>query len=338
MFRFADPDYLYWLGIIPLFAGIYAYTRIQARRKKKLLGDPDLLKRLVPDYSSHRPLIKFVLLETILALIIVMLARPQFGLVENKDVTKGIEVVFVMDVSNSMLAQDIRPNRLERSKLMVSNLIDNMKNDKIALAVFAGEAYPQLPITNDYTSAKMFLDQITPGMVTLQGTNIAAAIELGRKSFTDRKDVGKALIIITDGENHEENAIEAAQAAVKEGIKVFILGVGSTAGSKIVLPDGSILTDGNGQEVISKLNEQMCREVAKAGKGSYFHVTNTNTARQQLQEQLNNLQKADSTGSYSVYDEQFIAVALLVLILLIAEMFISETKGSWTKKIKPFGK
>lgn len=338
MFRFADPDYLYLLGIIPLFAFIYAYAHYRSKRRRKIFGDPHLLKRLMPDYSSKRPILKFILLETALALMIVMLARPQFGLVENKDAGKGIEAVFVMDVSNSMLAPDISPNRLERSKLIVSSLIDNMQNDKVALAVFAGEAYPQLPITNDYASAKMFLDQITPGMVTLQGTNIAAAIELGKRCFTNKKDIGKALIIITDGENHEENAIEAAQAAAKEGIKIFILGVGTSSGSKIPFPNGDILTDTNGQEVISKLNEQMCREVAAAGKGSYFHVTNTNTARQQLKEQLDSLQKADNNSSYSIYDEQFLAVALLVLILLIAELFISETKSRWMKRFKLFKK
>lgn len=297
-----------------------------------------LMKQLVENYSGNRRLAKFILLEMAVALMAVLLARPQFGLTETKDETKGIEAVFVMDVSNSMLAQDVRPNRLERAKFLVANLIDNMKNDRIGLSVFAGEAYPQLPITNDYVSAKMFLDQITPGMVTLQGTNLAAAIELGQRSFTDKKDVGKALIIITDGEDHEEDAIQAAQTVAKEGIRIFILGVGSPDGSKILLPDGTILTDSDGHEVVSRLNEKMCREVAAAGKGSYFHITGTDTAKEQLQEQLGKLQKSDTSNSYAVYDEQFQAVALLILLLLIVELFMAETKGTWLKRIKLFGK
>lgn len=338
MFRFADPDFLYLLGIVPLFALLYIYMVRRSQRRRRKLGDPVLIKQLVEGYSGKRLPAKFILLEAAIALMAIMLARPQFGLAETKDEAKGIEAVFVVDVSNSMLAQDVRPNRLERAKLLIANLIDNMKNDKIGLSVFAGEAYPQLPITNDYVSAKMFLDQITPGMVTLQGTNLAAAIELGKRSFTDKKDVGKALIIITDGENHEADATEAAQAAAKEGIRIFILGIGSADGSKILLPDGSTLTDIEGKEVVSRLNEKMCQEVAAAGNGCYLHMTGTDADRKLLQEQLQKLPKADNSSNYATYDEQFQAIALLALLLLFAELLMSETKGTWLKRIKLFGR
>ena len=338
MFRFANPEYLYLLFLVPLLALLYAYSAYRARKSWERFADRDFLPRLVPDYSRKHRLLKFILVEVALALLVVMLARPQKGLVEVKDSTAGIEAVFVLDVSNSMLAQDVQPNRLERSKLLVSTLVDRMRNDKVALAVFAGEAYPQLPITNDYVSAKLFLDNISPGMVTLQGTNLAAAINLARISFTDNKDVGKAIIIITDGENHEEGAQKAAEEAAKAGMKIFILGVGSTTGSKIPLSNGGFLCDESGMEVTTRLNEEMCREVAKAGNGLYLHVDNSNYAQQQLQAQLDQLKKANNGSSYASYDEQFRAVAILVIVLLLLELLISERKNPLFKKIKLFSK
>ncbi len=338
MFRFANPEYLYFLLLLPFLALVYAYTAFRARKAWEHFADKDFLIRLVPDFSSRRRLVKFILIELALALLIFMLARPQRGLVENNDSTAGIEAVFVMDVSNSMLAQDVQPNRLERSKLLVSTMIDRMRNDKIALGVFAGEAYPQLPITNDYVSAKLFLDNITPGMVTLQGTNLASAINLARISFTDKRDVGKAIIIITDGENHEEGALKAAEEAARDGMKVFILGVGSTTGTKIPLSNGGFLQDESGMEVVTRLDEQMCKDVAKAGGGQYYHVDNSNYAQQQLLGQLGQLKQANQGSKYSSYDEQFQAVAILILALLILETLISERKNPLFKKIKLFGK
>ena len=335
MFRFANPEYLYWLVLVPVLALIYMLTTFWSKKRKLRYGDPDILFRLVPKASRMRPVIKFVLLEIALALAVLLVARPQFGLKEEKEIKNGIEAVIVMDVSNSMMAADVQPNRLERSKLLVSTLIDKMRNDKIALAVFAGEAYPQLPITDDYISAKMFLDAISTDMITLQGTNLAAAIDLARISFTDNKKAGKAVIIITDGENHEEGAVEAAKNAAKDGMKVFVLGVGSTDGALIQTPQG-ILTDAKGEPVRTRLNENMCKEIAQAGNGAYIHIDNTNLAQEQLQYHLQNLQKTSDTRTYSVYDEQFRAVALLVLILLFIEFFISETSGKLFGKFKLF--
>ena len=243
----------------------------------------------------------------------------------------------MLDVSNSMLATDIRPSRLERSKLLVSNLIDRMENDKVGLGVFAGEAYPQLPITNDYASAKLFLGAITPGMVTLQGTNLAAAIELASSSFTDRKKVGKAIIVITDGEDHVGGAEEAAAKAAKEGRQVFILGVGTADGAQIPTPSGPLI-DREGNTVLSRLDEQMCRDVAKAGGGLYLHIDNTNSAQQELQAALNRMEKAPDTSSYSTYDEQFQAVGLIALLLLLIEFYVFESKNPWTKRLHIFNR
>ena len=337
MFRFANPEYLYLLFLVPLLAVVYAVVLRRARRKWLKFADKAFRSQLVPDFSSRRRLFKFILVEVALALIIVMLARPQKGLVESKDESAGIEAVFVLDVSNSMLAQDVQPDRLERAKLLVSTLIDRMKNDKVALAVFAGEAYPQLPITNDYVSAKMFLDNISPGMVTLQGTNLASAINLARISFTEQKKVGKAIVIITDGEDHEEGALKAAEEAAKEGKKVYVLGIGSTSGCKIPLESSGFLRDANGVEVTTRLNESLCKEVAQAGGGMYIHVDNSNAAQEQLQAQLNQLQKPEGTSSYSSYDEQFRAVAILAIVILLLELLVLECKNPLFKDIKLFG-
>lgn len=338
MFRFANPEYLYLLFLVPLLAVVYAVVLRRARRKWLKFADKAFRSQLVPDFSSRRRLFKFILVEVALALMIVMLARPQKGLVESKDESAGIEAVFVLDVSNSMLAQDVQPDRLERAKLLVSTLIDRMKNDKVALVVFAGEAYPQLPITNDYVSAKMFLDNISPGMVTLQGTNLASAINLARISFTEQKKVGKAIVIITDGEDHEEGALKAAEEAAKEGKKVYVLGIGSTSGCKIPLESSGFLRDANGVEVTTRLNESLCKEVAQAGGGMYIHVDNSNAAQEQLQAQLNQLQKAEGTSSYSSYDEQFRAVAILAIVILLLELLVLECKNPLFKDIKLFGK
>ena len=250
----------------------------------------------------------------------------------------GIEVVIAMDVSNSMLATDITPNRLERAKLLVSTLIDKLNEDKIGITIFAGEAYPQLPITNDITSAKLFLESITTDMISAQGTNLSAAIKLASKSFTDNDKVGKAIIVITDGEDHEEGAIEAAKEVAKDGKKLYVLGIGSNNGSTIPTAEGPLF-DNNGKVVISKLNPQICKDIAEAGKGTYIHVDNTTIAQSQLIQELEQLQKEDSfIKTYSEFDEQFQAIGLLILLLLVIEFFLLETQHPILKKIKLFQK
>lgn len=332
MLKFADPTYFYLLLAIPVLIVVRVASDIRYRKRIKAFGDERIVMSLVGRYSRRRALVKFVIMLAAIAAVAVMLARPQSGVIESKDSSKGIEVVFMMDVSNSMLAQDVQPNRLDRSKLLVSTLIDRMKNDKIALGVFAGEAYPQLPITNDYVSAKMFLDNITTGMVTMQGTSVASAINLANTSFTDKKDIGKAIIIITDGEDHEPGAIEAAKQAAKEGKRVFVLGVGSEVGATIPIPGNGELKDAQGNTVVTKLNAKMCREVAEAGKGVYLHVDNTNQASEALQRQLDTLEKADTVGNFTEYDEQFRAFALIALLLIVVEMFIKDVKSPMLKR------
>lgn len=337
MFRFENPAFLYLLIIIPVIIVIRLLEMRKRKLKLKKFGDLSLLKQLMPDVSSSRKSLKFWLMVAALALLIVMLARPQMGTKISQEKRKGIEVIISLDISNSMRAEDVVPSRLDKSKMLVENMVDNFTNDKVGLVVFAGDAFIQLPITSDYVSAKMFLQNTDPSLIATQGTDLAGAIELSSKSFTQQDKVGRAILIITDGEDHEGGAIEAAEKARKNGIRVFVLGVGSTKGSPVPDGNGGYMKDNSGQEVISALNEEMCKQVAQAGGGAYIHVDNTSLAQRQLNDELTKLQKGDiSSVVYSEYDEQFQAVGILVLILLIIEMLILERKNQLFKKIKLF--
>lgn len=338
MFQFAHPDYLYLLLIIPLLVGVFLYSQWQVHHRESKWGNRSIIKKLVPFRSTARPILKFFLLCLAVALGVVVMARPQYGVSGDGEQRKGIEAIIAIDVSQSMLAQDVHPSRIERSKLLVSSLVDRMKNDKVGLEIFAGEAYPQLPITNDYISAQLFLDNINTDIVSLQGTNIAAAISLADKSFTQEKNVGKAIIIITDGEDHEEGAIKAAEEAAKNGRRVYVLGVGSTSGAEIPTPDGP-LTDNSGQIVRTTLNEEMCKSVAKAGKGVYIHIDDTSIAQDRLQAELRQLQQSDSGfAEDSTPYEQFRIFALLMLFIIVVELLIFERQNPFFQRFHFFQK
>lgn len=339
MLRFEDPIFLWLLCILPVLVLIRLIGWGRRHAKLKKLGDPELLKQLMPGISKYRPTVKFCLLLSALALLIVMLARPQMGSKISHDKRQGIETIICLDISNSMLAEDVVPSRLDKSKMLVENLVDNFTNDKIGLIVFAGDAFVQLPITSDYVSAKMFLQNITPGLIQTQGTNIADAIDLASKSFTQQNNVGRAIVVITDGENHEPGATEAAAAAKKKGINVFILGIGNTTGAPIPMGDGGYLKDHSGNTVMTALNENMCKELAQAGSGQYIHVDNTSDAEKTLNDDLTKLQKGDTSSViYSEYDEQFQAVGILVILLLIIEICILEVKNPLLRNVMFFGK
>jgi len=339
MFRFADPIYLYLLALIPVLALIRFLTYRNQKKRLRKFGDPKLLRQLMPDVSRFRPSVKFWILQGALALLVVMLARPQFGTKINNEQRVGIETIIAMDISNSMLAEDIVPSRLDRSKMMVENLVDHFTNDKIGLIVFAGDAFVQLPITSDYVSAKMFLSSIDPSMMATQGTDIARAIDMATHSFTQEEGIGKAIIVITDGEDHEGGALEAAKAAKDAGMRVYVLGVGSTKGSPIPIPGtGDYMKDNTGNTVMSALNEEMCRQVAQAGGGAYIHVENNSAAQDQLDNELDKLAKKETTSTvYSEFDEQFQAVAILALLLLILEICIFDRRNPLLRRLSLFG-
>lgn len=338
MFRFEDPIYLWLLLLVPVLVLVALLGHRKRKKQLKAFGDPELLKDLMPDVSAYRPWVKLGLSVFAFALLVVMLARPQMGTKITHEKRNGIEAVIAIDVSNSMMAQDVVPSRLEKSKLLIENLVDHFTHDRIGLVVFAGDAFVQLPITTDYVSAKMFLQNIDPSLVATQGTDIAKAINLSMRSFSQQKDIGKAVIVITDGEDHEGGALEAAKAANDKGVRVFILGIGSTKGAPIPLQEGGYLTDRNGQTVLTALNETMCKEIAQAGKGTYIHVDNTNDAQEKLNDELAKLQRADTQAViYSEYGEQFQAVCIIVIILLIAEILILDIKNPKLRNIHLFG-
>ncbi len=337
MFRFEDPIYLWLLLIIPVLLAVHHISNIKRAKRLRTFGDIGLLKNLMPDVSVLRHNIKAYLLLIVLSLLIIVLARPQLGSKISHEKRNGIEAIIAVDISNSMLAQDVMPSRLDKSKLLIENLIESFTNDKIGLIVFAGDAFVQLPITSDYVSAKMFLQSIDPAQIEAQGTDITKALNLSMNSFTQQKNIGKAIILITDGENHEGNAMEMARKAYEKGIRVYILGIGDTKGSPIPLSEGGYLTDNNGQTVMTALNEQMCKDIAQAGNGMYIHVDNTNDAQKRLNDELAKLQKGDTESViYSEYAEQFQAVCIIILILLILEVCLLEVQNSKLKKMNLF--
>ena len=339
MFRFEDPIYLYLLVLIPILTLIRFVSYRNQKKRLRKFGDPALLKALMPDVSRFRPSVKFWILEGALALLIVMLARPQLGTKISHEKRVGIETIIAMDISNSMRAEDIVPSRLDRSKMMVENLVDHFSNDKIGLIVFAGDAFVQLPITSDYVSAKMFLSSIDPSMMATQGTDIATAIDMATHSFTQEEGIGKAIVVITDGEDHEGGAVEAAQAAKDNGMRVYVLGVGSVNGAPVPIPGtGDYMRDNSGNTVMSVLNEEMCKQIAQAGGGAYIHVENNSAAQDQLDNELDKLSKKETTSTiYSEFDEQFQAFGILTILLLILEICIFDRRNPLLKGISLFG-
>ena len=340
MFRFEEPTYLYLLLLLPFLAAFYLYSNYRRRKAIRKFGDPVLMAQLMPDVSKYRPDVKFWLVFAAIGLFAVLLARPQFGSKLETVKRQGVEVMIALDISNSMLAQDVQPSRLEKAKRLVAQLVDKMENDKVGMIVFAGDAFTQLPITSDYISAKMFLESINPSLISKQGTAIGAAINLATRSFTPQEGVGRAVIVITDGENHEGGAVEAAKAAAEKGIQVSVLGVGMPDGAPIpVEGTNDFRRDRDGNVVVTRLNEQMCQEIAQAGDGIYVRVDNSNAAQKVIAQEVNKMAKADvETQVYTEFNEQFQAVAWIILLLLLAEMLILERKNPLFRNIHLFKK
>ncbi len=338
MFKLAQPEYLWLLLLLPFLIVLYYHYERKRRKNLREFGDPELIRMLAPNVSKSRPQAKFWLQCTALMLLIFALARPQFGLKEQTIKRKGIEVMVALDVSNSMMAQDIQPNRLERSKMLLSKLVDEMIDDKVGLVVFAGNAYTQIPITSDYVSAKMFLDNISPQLVPRQGTAIGTALDIAIKSFGVESQASRAIILITDGENHEDDAIAAAKLAKDQGIKVILLGVGKPEGSPIPIEGTmSFHKDKDGNVVVSKLNEDMCRQIAKAAGGVYLRADNSNNALRVITKELNTLAESEiETKVFADYNEQYQSFVLLAFLLLIIDFFIFGRKNKRLSKIDLF--
>lgn len=339
MFRFENPEFLYLFIAMPFLVALYVWLNIRKRNDVKKLGTLATLKLMMPELSLKRSYLKFWLLFAALCSGIITIARPQFGTKMETVEKQGIELVIAIDVSNSMLARDVKPDRLARAKQILSRIIDVRKDDKVALIVFAGEAYVQMPLTSDTQSAKLFLSTLDPSLVPVQGTAIGEAINLGISSFSSDKSVDKAMVIITDGEDHEGNASAIAQKAAEAGILINVLGIGSPEGTPVPESESSsrFRSDNDGNVVVSRLNEEMCKEIAQAGKGLYVQADNSNTAIRALESSLEGLQKSKQTSlSYSEYDEKFPIFALIFLVLLIVEVMVFDKKNRLFKNVRLF--
>ena len=340
MFRFGNSEYLWGLLLIPLMTVIFVWARIARKKALKRFGNESLLSQLMPYASKSRPVFKFIVLMLALAFFIVGVARPQFGSKLKKMKREGVELIIALDVSNSMKAEDIQPNRLERAKRAISRLVDRLQDDKIGLIVFAGDAYTQLPITSDYNSAKLFLNSVNTQIVPKQGTAIGAAINLATRSFTPEGEANKAIVVITDGENHEDDAVSAAENAVEEGILVHTIGMGLPSGSPIpVLRNGQkdYLKNNEGEVVITKLNEQMLEQIAAAGNGIYVRANNAQVGLNALFDEINKMETTEMEALvYSEYDDQFQYFFAIGLLLILLEFVILERKNRYLKNIRLF--
>lgn len=339
MFRFGNPEYLWLFIVMPILLALYIYLNIRKRKDVQKMGTPSTLKKMMPELSLKRSYLKFWLIFAALCVGIIMLARPQFGTKVETVEKEGIELVIAIDVSNSMLAEDVSPNRLERAKQILSRLIDVRANDKVGLIVFAGEAYIQMPLTSDTQSAKIFLNTIDPSLVPIQGTAIGQAINLGMGSFSSDQEASRAMVIITDGEDHEGNAAEIAAQAAKAGIQINIIGIGSPDGSPLPANEygSNFMTDNEGNVVVSRLNEQMSMEIAQSGQGLYVRADNTNRAVQALVAQLDELETTTSSSlSYSEYDEKFTVFAWVLLVILMIEVLIYDKKNPIFRNVRIF--
>jgi Ca-activated chloride channel family protein len=308
------------------------------QRSLRKFGDKELVSQLMPGASDARPFVKLVLWLIAVVLLVTALAQPQFGSKLQTTKRKGIEIIVALDVSNSMKAEDIKPNRLDRAKRAIAQLTERLRNDKIGLIVFAGQAYVQLPITTDYTSAKMFLDAISTESVPVQGTAIGAAINMATKSFTPNFEGSKTIIVITDGENHEDDAVGAAKEANDEKIVVNTIGMGSPEGAPI--PWGAdYLRDKNNNVVVTKLDDKMLTEIATAGGGKYIRANNTEVGLNTLFNEINKMEKSEiNTRVYAEYNDQFPVFLSLALLFILLNFMILDRKNKVLESFRLFGK
>ena len=341
MLRFAHIGFLWGLAIIPVLVLLFIAVSRWKKRALASLGDKMVVGAMMPQVSFSRPWLKFILFTVAFAFLLIGAADPQIGSKMEDEKRKGADLMILLDVSNSMLSQDMPPNRLENAKQAIAQLIDNLHNDRIGIIVFAGEAYVQLPITTDYSAAKLFLNTINTNMVPTQGTAIGAAIDLGMKSFDFKDGTGKAMIIITDGENHEDDAVEAAKSAAGQDVMVNVIGMGSANGSPIpIYQNGKEVgfhTDSAGHTVISKLNEDMCKEITAAGKGAYVRATNANSGLNIVMDQINKVQrKTYDSKTFKDFEDRFQFFLGFAFLLLIVEFFISNRKSVRLSGLKLF--
>lgn len=331
MLYFADARYLWLLLLVPVFPVLHAVFRRLRRKRVASFGDPALVGKLMPSWSGARGWWKTVLFSLGFAFFSIGMARPLIGAKLKEHETRGAEVVIALDVSNSMLAEDYSPNRLERAKLAISRIVEKLRDDRIGLIVFAGSSYVQLPITTDYVSAKMFLSSISTESVPIQGTALADAINTAARSFSAQSEKSRAIIVITDGENHEDDPVKAAKQAAEAGIRVFTIGVGSPEGKPIPLKGGGLMKDRNGEIVVTRLDEDILKEVASAGNGAYVRAGNTEFGLNPIIDDIRKMEAEKlSSVVFEEYDEQYMYFFAAALFFFVLMCLVGERKTKFS--------
>lgn len=340
MIRFEDISYLYALAAMPVFFLLFYWMILQRKKRMQKMGDYHLIKQMMPQQPVQKLWVKFLVYNLVYSLIVIGLANPQIGSKLQNVERKGVDLMIALDVSNSMLAQDIKPNRLQKAKRAISKLVDNLQGDRIGIVVFAGRAYMQLPITSDYSAAKLFINTIDTDVVPTQGTSIGQAIDLSLEAFQDNEHE-KAIVVITDGEDHDDDPVAAAERAAEQGVYIYTIGIGMPEGAPIpIFSNGKQVgfkKDINGKTVVTKLDEITLQKVAAAGKGIYTRANNTTAGLKDVFKRINKMEKQKyETKVFSDYEDRFQYFLGLALLILFLDIFLSDKKSKWSGKVNIF--
>jgi len=341
MYQLEEKIYFYLLLTIPVLVLLFIVLLLWKKNAQKKFSDNSLLTRLSPDKSAFKPVLKLIVLCLAIACLAVALVNPKIGTKLETVKREGVDIVFAIDVSKSMLAEDIAPNRLEKAKRVVSEIINNLASDRIGIIAYAGQAYPQLPITTDYGSAKMFLQSMNTDMLSSQGTAIDQAITLATTYYNDEEQTNRVLFVISDGEDHSEGAVKAVEEALDEGIKVFTIGIGTTKGGPIPIKRNGVTEsykkDQNGDMVITKLNDEVLGSIAKKGNGAYVDGSNTEAVVEFVKETLSQMDKKEfEAKQFADFKDQFQWFLGGAILLLFLDIFLLERKTAWLKKLNLF--
>jgi Ca-activated chloride channel family protein len=338
VFRFGNPQFLYLFFILPIFAFIFFYLRLKRAKKLKKFGDSKLVEQLMLDNSNYKPYVKFGFSVLIISSLILALSNPQIGSKLEKVKRSGIEIMFALDVSNSMLAQDIQPSGLERATQLMNKFIDELVSDKVGLVVFAGDAFLQMPLSTDYSAAKLMISTADPSLIGTQGTAIGKAIDISRASFSEDKKVKKVIVVISDGENHEDDAIRSASEAEAKGIKVYTIGMGTPEGAPIPIGNNQYLKNENGETVVSKMSQEALAQIADAGDGDYAYGGSKFSDIQKVIKEISTIEKKDFEDMvYTDYDDKFQLFLWLAIALIIIDFFIIEKRSPILARLNLFG-
>ncbi|SHG54940.1 VWA domain-containing protein [Flagellimonas flava] len=342
MIQLEEKAYFYLLAILPVMVVAFLLLQVWKKRTQNQFADSKLLRRLAPNRSNFKSALKLIFLLLGLAFLILGLVNPKIGTKLETVKREGVDIVFAVDVSKSMLAEDIAPNRLEKAKRLVSEIINQLASDRIGIIAYAGQAYPQLPITTDYGAAKMFLQSMNTDMLSSQGTAINAAIDLASTYYNDSEQTNRILFIVSDGEDHSERStIDAVDNAIQNGIRIFTIGVGKPKGAPIPIKRNGVVQglkkDNKGEVVITKLNEMVLSEIASEGNGEYIDGSNTENAVEYIKEQLNQMDKKEfEAKQFAEYKDQFQWFLGIGLLFLFLDIFLLDRKTKWLKKLNLF--